>query len=371
MKKILNFTFQRANNYGAQLQAFALQEFLKNNGYDCKICDCRIDAIEEPYKIMSFKNKNIIRQLAKVFVYGFKTFKRNYNFKKFRRNYLNLTDSIYKTSDLNNIKYKADAYIVGSDQVWNPNIVGELSDFYTLNFNNNIKKISYAASIGDIRYVENQEIEFTQKLAHIDYISVREKDAAEILKKLLNREIQIVLDPTLLLDADRWIHDFKITAQEKRGDYVLFYFLGQDRWYKKTTVDYCRNKGLKAMVLPMRKEDAELGDMMSYPDMSGFLSLIYNAHYIITDSFHGMMFSIIFRKQFMICARFNDGDTISQNSRIEDFCSRINLTGRYVKSPDEIDTVFKSHLDYHTISDKLDSEINSSKDYLRVALEEI
>ena len=204
MKKILNFTFQRANNYGAQLQAFALQEFLKNNGYDCKICDCRIDAIEEPYKIMSFKNKNIIRQLAKVFVYGFKTFKRNYNFKKFRRNYLNLTDSIYKTSDLNNIKYKADAYIVGSDQVWNPNIVGELSDFYTLNFNNNIKKISYAASIGDIRYVENQEIEFTQKLAHIDYISVREKDAAEILKKLLNREIQIVLDPTLLLDVTYW-----------------------------------------------------------------------------------------------------------------------------------------------------------------------
>lgn len=380
MKKIGIVTWCKWNdNYGTILQAYALFTYIKAVGYMPQILDdAHISSSYARQKYGKIRSIDIYRKFLKKLresMFSSDIFEKNCAKRELFNSFLKRKLIHYYRQGidydhLSSIEKHFDAFICGSDQIWTPDI-NFFDPYYFLSFVTKKPQIAYAPSIGRSSYPEELIPEIKNMLKDFKHISIREKSAANYLSEAIGRDVTACVDPTLLLDADRWIHDFKITAQEKRGDYVLFYFLGQGRWYKKTTVDYCRNKGLKTMVLPMRKEDAELGDMMSYPDMSGFLSLIYNAHYIITDSFHGMMFSIIFRKQFMICARFNDGDTISQNSRIEDFCSRINLTGRYVKSPDEIDTVFKSHLDYHTISDKLDSEINSSKDYLRVALKEI
>ena len=380
MKKIGIVTWCKWNdNYGTILQAYALFTYIKELGYTPQILDdAHISSSYTLQKYGKIRSIDIYRKFLKNLkkaVLSSDIFERNCAKREIANDYLKhkLINYYKKGVDydrLSHIEKHFDAFVCGSDQIWTPDI-NFFDPYYFLSFVTKKPKIAYASSIGRGGYPEELIPEIKNMLKDFRHISVREKSAAEYLTGAIGREVIACTDPTLLLNADKWIHDFKIASAGKSGGYVLFYFLGQDRWYKKMTVDYCRNKGLKTIVLPMRKEDAGLGDMMSYPNVTEFLSLIYNAYYIITDSFHGMMFSVIFRKQFMICARFNDGDTISQNSRIEDFCSRINLTGRYVKSPDEIDTVFKSHLDYGAISDKLDSEIAGSKDYLQAALQEV
>lgn len=380
MKKIGIVTWCKWNdNYGTILQAYALYTYIKELGYTPQILDdAHISSSYTLQKYGKIRNIDIYRKFLrnlKRSALSSDIFEKNCAKREIINDFLKRRLINYYRKDvdynrLSRIEKHFDAFVCGSDQIWTPDI-NFFDPYYFLSFVTEKPKIAYAPSIGRDGYPEELIPEIKDILKDFRHISVREKSAAEYLTRAIDRDIIACTDPTLLLDADKWVHDFKIASLQKSGGYVLFYFLGQDRWYKKTTVDYCRNRGLKTVVLPMRKEDVGLGDMTSYPNVTEFLSLIYNADYIITDSFHGMMFSIIFRKQFMICARFNDGDTISQNSRIEDFCSRINLTGRYVKSPDEIDTVFRSHLDYGAISGRLDSEIDNSKDYLQTALQEV
>ena len=151
MKKIEIVTFNRAHNYGALLQLFALQKKLINN-YNVEALDYRCEKIESGYKKISLKNKKLIgkiKSIAKYLIFNKKINEKYKSFNNFIDNKLKLSDSIYSEKEIAMKCKNVDVFITGSDQVWNKNIVGELSNIYTLNFEYpNAKKISYAASVG-------------------------------------------------------------------------------------------------------------------------------------------------------------------------------------------------------------------------------
>lgn len=367
MKKILNFTFQRADNYGAQLQAFALQQFLENNGYECKICDCRISEIEEPYKVVSFKDKNplkLIKQIGKLIVYGYSTYRRKLSFNKFRDEYLNLTESVYNVNDLKNIKFKPDVCITGSDQVWNQNIVGELSDFYALNFDSDAKKVSYAASVGDIAYIDSKKDEFINKLSKIDSMSVREKDATEVLSKLLNKQIQNVIDPTLLLTSSEW--NDKLSQLNDKEEYIFTYYVSSEPEYFDIVNYFSKLENKKVVHCSKKKSEYKCNSKSIY-DLGPmeFVNYIKNSSKVVTTSFHATVFSIVYHKEFFVVLNKHTG------SRIKTLLGIVGLEDRIVYNVEDLKSKLENSkkIDWEIVDKKILEERKKSAEWLISVIE--
>ena len=199
MKKIGITTFQGAYNYGAILQAYALQKTLSDIGNDVKIINYYNENIYDQYRTFRKKHHGLSSAI-KIFIYDVYLWsiksRRNKNFKKFISDNINLTDKKYEKAEIEKMAF--DVIVTGSDQVWNKNITSGLDDIYTLNIENSAKKISYAASIGDNKILEDNKSEYKEKLQKLDLISVRETSTKPILEKVINRKVDVVLDPTLL-----------------------------------------------------------------------------------------------------------------------------------------------------------------------------
>lgn len=223
MKKVAILTINDDYNYGNRLQNYALQEFLKMNN----IIPETINNQENLY------NRNYIRRLKRFAGIVYKKFisknnlhKRYINFLKFNRrikysNYLIDTKHIPK-----NINKKYDYFITGSDQVWNPNF-DRLSNVDLLEFAENNKKISFSASFAVSELPKEYEEKAKKELKTFKAISVRENTAKEIVQKLTNRnDIEVLLDPTMLLDIEKWDMVIKKPKQLETDKYILNYFLG-------------------------------------------------------------------------------------------------------------------------------------------------
>ena len=303
MKKIRITTFHRAHNYGAILQAYALQKFLEeNNEADVKFINYENEKIEKQYRVFKFFGRNPIK-LAKQLVENILYFRKNlirYNeFNKFSNNKLKVTKRVYKKAD--EIEENANVYITGSDQVWNPKIVGELSDVYTLNFaKEGTKKISYAASVGDANEIKKNEKIFKEKLSGFNEISVREEDAKTELEKIIDKQIEVVLDPTMLITKEEWQAEIK-NEKKIEQKYILAYVVQEDKEFVKI-VNYLSEKtGLK--VIHFSNKNLGINNVLKSAYTDGplkFLKYIKDAEYIVGTSFHATVFSIIFNKKFFV-----------------------------------------------------------------------
>ena len=194
MKKIGIVTFHRPYNYGADLQAYALQKKLQTMGYDVKIIDYRNKNIEETTKVVktNFKGMNL-KQIVKTCIanVGFlnKNILRKREFKKFQEQNYELSNIYKSKNELEEGKEVFDIYISGSDQIWNPEITKGIDDVYTLNLDiKNIKRISYASSLGNVK-LDSCKKELISRLKKYDFLSVREKAAQELLKEEINKKI--------------------------------------------------------------------------------------------------------------------------------------------------------------------------------------
>ena len=248
MKKIGILTFHRAENYGAVLQAYALQEKLSKDAMPAEFIDYRNENIEAPYKFFYIKGKSIkgkIKTIISDFMFLTRNLKRKKAFTEFYNKNIKMSESFSKVEEF---KDNYDLYITGSDQVWNSSIVGELSDVYTLNFKTekDSKKISYAASIGNSFIEENQKEIYKKKISKIDAISVREEEAKKALNSIIDNKIEVVLDPTLLLTKEDWIKEVKncININEK---YILAYVITPDEEYLKIVNLLSEKTGLKVV----------------------------------------------------------------------------------------------------------------------------
>lgn len=358
--KIGILTFHCAHNYGAILQCYALQEILKNMGHEVKIIDYRPSFLIRPYKVFyirRFISKNPIKMLTKCIRELLILNIRRKRYKVFIHSItkmLNLSEPVKNK----NIPSNFEVYIMGSDQIWNPRISRGFDNIYFgfLPFEKkNRKYISYAASMESSCLTSEQSTYYSKALNNFDSISVREKNLADLLQPLTKLTIHIVLDPTLLANSVIW--DNIIKAPTKKNRYVLIYQIREN----DNTLHIAKHIAaqLQAEVItlcsfPTRKKQTKTIQDASPEE---FLGWIKYASCIITTSFHGTAFSIIFRKPFY-CLKLNDGN----DNRTTSLLKQIGLMDRLIEK--ESLPIF-SEIDYRQSVNKLEELRQNSHNYLK------
>lgn len=358
-------------NYGGILQAYALQEILRRMGHDAETVHLMLYADDKitVRKVISYIKRNVQKyifgkNISTSFVIGIS--KKEYNRRSvniwpFVQKYIKLTDTIESISELGTLSSKKyDAIIVGSDQVWVP---GNMPTFL-LDFTEgwDIRRISYAASFGHSEWrMGNEKTLLCSKYAKLfDAISVREESGVELCKEHLGVEATHVLDPTLLLDSKDYLSIIK--EENNIGKTVFSYILDSDEQKKKIVsfiADY-----LGAEVISTLNTNTGINDKKYIqPSIDKWISGIAMADFVITDSFHGTVFSIIFRKQFAVMGNPTRGLT-----RIYSLLSQFGLEERFISQDIQISNLLHNRINYEKVEPKLEEYRRKSIAFLKEAL---
>lgn len=337
--KVACLTFHDSSNYGAVLQAYALQYKLSKLGYNYSIINY---SNAEKFKHDSLLKKNkeldIFHYFYKLLSFPYNLYKKN-KFLKFSDKFLNITKKHNKFSELQCLSKEYDFIICGSDQVWNAEMV-RFDQAYFLKFvDEKKKKIAYAASFGKAILNRESSEFYYRMLQDFDKISVREKNGEYIVKKIANKNAKVVLDPTLLLGISEWKNI--AIMPEYNIPYILVYVLRHDPLILNF-INLLKNKtGMKLVyisrgLVPMVREGAT-----SIPSPEEWVGLFLKASFVVTNSFHGTAFSVNFNRPFFTFINGNPKD--GTNSRIVDFLDLVGLRYRLnmdldsnldLKSPD-------------------------------------
>ena len=345
------------NNYGAMLQAYALRKSIERLGYSARVINYL-----SPYPISKIK---------KICSLGFY---------KFREKFHRMTSVCVTDGDLINLNKRFDTFVVGSDQLWNYNYIVEIFKDrfarYFLDFVIPSKNIlAYAPSFAiDSWNGTTEEIrEAREALKRFSAVSVREKDGVKICKNVFDVEATCVLDPTLLLGEEDYqeIIDSDI-LDDCKEKYVAFYVLDDGtegcvpingavrRIIERTKGVLLNVKGAKKKVL---SEDRSV-----FHSVPAWLNYIKNSEFIITDSYHGTIFAILFKKQFIVIARNYAG-----NNRLDSLLSILNIQNRFYGSIDDVhDVDFLDHpIDYDAVYEILEAEREKSLKFLAAGLHKV
>lgn len=366
MKKIGIITFHHAHNYGAVLQAYALQCEIEKLGYDVNIIDYRNKNIEKSYKLIKL-SKNPIKCVKTIFEslkYYKKNKKRYEIFEKFINKELKLTKKFKNIKKLKKNYVDMDCYITGSDQVWNWKIVGELSDAYTLNFGNKkANRISYAASIGNSKIEDKYKKQFEQKITNINYISVREEDAKKELEKIINKSIEVVLDPTLLLTKSDWDKETQ-SMKASNEKYILAYVVQNNDEYVKIVNEISNRTGLKVIHFGCKNPGYKNVLKSAYTEgPMEFINYIKNAEYVVATSFHAAVFSIIFHKKFFIIPHKKTG------GRITNLLDKLGIKDRTFNTLEDFENInYNFETNWEGVDQKLEEERKKSLNWLESAI---
>lgn len=351
-KKIGIITFQRAHNYGAILQCYALQEYLKTLHYDVAIIDYIPQWMKEGYSYKNYKLYNIShpRFALKNIFYFNRRFKRYMAFDKFINKHLMLSSA----QALNNLEKDFDIIIIGSDQVWNP-IETKGYDYYywgCFKCNKHPKIIAYAVSMGG-SYKNADWKKINSYLDNFDNIGVRENYLSIAIEKHCKRKVTWVIDPTLLVSNTFWAS--KIAPINIQKPYLFFYQARNNRKAIQYAKEIARRMNLEFICLSayiLSHNSKSVVDV----DPFNFLGLIKNASYVITSSFHGTVFCIQFKKDF-ITLKLEDGE----DGRSESLLRLIGLGNRLVKL---YDVSKLDKIEWDSVYFDLNKFINKSKKFL-------
>lgn len=350
MKKISILTFSLGDNYGAALQAYSLGEVLRRKG----------NKVTYIYLTWSTWRYKILSMVTPI----------HYKFNRFRSKYLRYFSKKCKSfADLRALTDNPDdLYIVGSDQVWNPDITKDKSLFYFFNFlPNNIKRASYAASFGvsEWKYAEQTDT-IRDLLKKFSVVSVREESGIKICKETFDiPDVSKVLDPTLLLG------DFKslIKPTKHRGKIISFLFHpSRDSYNLLEQLNNKMKKDVLIMDLPRMRFDLrqfKYGvSMFNSPE--DWVSNISSAAFIVTDSYHCLVFSLIFRRQFVFIAT-----NTSLLGRITTLLEPLGLSNRIYDSPECVfkNSIWQQEINYDYVHSRLDQMRSSSMSVLDKILE--
>lgn len=383
MKKIGIITYFYYYNYGTMLQGYALQKVMEREGkgeYSSEIIDCRfgekdlsfwyyfkirvrrffIYFTEIKRVIATFKKRDLTN--AK---YREENNQKRQRFDDFVKQFCSMSEVTYKqSSDLYPQPPIYDVYVTGSDQTWSPKV--GLRDSLFLGFAPKDKvKAAYAPSIGVAAYSSEEEQYVREHLKEYKFVSCREKHGAEILQKLSPVNVETVLDPTLLMRADEWrAISVKPDVPEK---YILCYFIGERMYYRDFAKQLSKQMNLPLVFIPGSNTDMVSENHMVW--QSGpreFLGLIDNAEVVLTDSFHGTIFSINFGKSFYSFIK-HEGAKAMDNMRIIDILERLGQADRLLTEYSGGDIDYHP-VDYTVTSGLLQSERESSERFINKIL---
>ena len=366
-QKIGIITVHNNTNYGANLQAFASSAYLDKIGHDACIIDYTLPSHLKHTRLFPWlkcswdgePNKSISRKLklgAALVLSAPHKYGRLKNFSSFRRKYIKMSEECKSVRDV--AKLDLDTVICGSDQIWNPDITEGIAPIFFGDIDAVRKRISYAASVGKERYDASDEAKAIELINKIDYCSVREEQTAEYLSRITGREILTVCDPVFLLDKA----DYEAITHKRviKGRYILLYSVVHNAEMSAVAKKYAEKRGLPLVEICSGKDKGASHRQISSYGPIEFLSAFRYADAVITNSFHGTAFSIIFEKNFYAF------DNKHRGSRITNLLNKAGLTGRLISG--NIEKEYPD-IDYDSVKDNLLGYIDGSKSFLKRALE--
>jgi len=352
--KIGTITFHGALNFGSALQSYALQEVLKGMGHEVRIIDYRSRDYEQ-YRLFQPRHPKMTLRAMRCWR---KRLSRKTAFTEFSKKYFRLTKRPYfwkKESDMCELAELFDCFICGSDQIWNSE-AEEIDGKYFADFADRKKRVSYAASFGIEYVVDERKKEFKKYLSEMEKISVREQTGSEVVEALINQRPECHIDPTLLLSKNKW--DFIADKFKKPCEKYLFcYFLGKPTDHILNILNEYKKKNEKVNILSIWDRDDGTHNNVGPGE---FLGLIKNAELILTDSFHGTVFSIIYHKPFYTFSR--TGVKESMDTRVVSLLKLLELTDRF--EPENITLDGVEQIDFGKSKIILDREKKRAIEYI-------
>jgi len=338
-------TLQNSNNYGAMYQVYALSKYLESLGHEVFVLDYEMTR-DKPS--LAYYLRHAISVLQKVHhrkMFSLSYFKRSKQlglankrektfgeiFENFRKQYLKITNEQYDYKKLEGNCPKADAYICGSDQVWAADFLFTSPAFLLGFVPGNIRKIAYAPSFGKNQLEPYLRYTFNKFLKKFDAISVREKKGLDIVKSVAGQQAIQVLDPTLLLNKEDYVEiiDYSLVPNKP---YIFVYRLGQEEllsnWVTETINEISLTKKLPIHVVSTNSASS-FGEawVEMTPTPGQLLGLIEKSSMTLTNSFHGTVFAIILKAEFLSFARDSFED--KQNVRMTDLLSTLGIPSLY------------------------------------------
>lgn len=360
--KIGILTFHCAHNYGALLQAYALQETIKSLGYDVDIIDYQPKYITEVYKPFSKERifagnlKTIIKKLIHAILIYPLNLRRWRVFNHFIRTNLNISKEPIEI-----IYRKYNLFIIGSDQIWNYKLTNGFDKVYWGFFKtqNTAKKITYAASFGNAEKIQKETLFLEKALKNFDDISLRENEYLEFIQSIRKNKVYKVLDPTLILDNSKW-NNIAVKPNNK-NNYVLVYQVVKSFETNRIALKIANQLECDLIEIPAKITYKNLKDKYNAVNPFEFIGWIKYATCIVTTSFHGTAFSIMYKKDFYTL-NLEDG----LEKRPKDLLYSLNLSDRLINKGSYVDF---EEIDY-SLSDQLLSKLKSeSLEYLKSRIE--
>ena len=361
--KVGILTFHASHNYGSMLQAYALQKVLSNFGIENEIINFRTEIQKSliPPHISLRHPRSSLKKLIKGPQKSVSLLSKYNRFEKFLRNYLNVTRELSSAGDVAEFVKKADydAIITGSDQIWNPGC-WDFDMCYLVDFPFHGKRIAYAPSLGSNPNQISKEEEDRMRAAinRYDALSTRESKGKDCLSKITDKTINVVLDPTLLLDAKDYYEIANVDVKMPES-YIFYYTPREESGYFNKAKELSYMTGLPILVTqdyPEYMSDGIVRKLDCGP--REYLTLIKNATYTIGNSFHLLAVSLIFGKEFFLLSKGLD-------SRMLNILTPLGLQDRLIVGES---ISIKSPIEYSAVESALVSARNKSLNYLRSAL---
>ncbi len=378
MKKVGICAVYNKHNYGSMLQSLATQKAFELCGFDCEMIRYKkkkniafyIKQFPRIFNRILMNDKRLVIQKKINMLFHKEAARenniRNKAFDRFEKKYFTKLSQIYYGYE--NLKKGALNYaavISGSDQVLSPG--GLATHFYDLTFvPESIIKASYASSFG-VKKIPSYQIKRTQYyINRMNYFSVREIAGQKIVKELTNKDVPVVCDPTFLFNADQW-GEWIEKKSIVEGPYIFAYFLGPSQEHRDEATKFAKEHNIKIVTTHHMdqyvKADVNFGDIvLSDVGPEEFVNLIRGATYVITDSFHGTIFSVIHEKKFVVFNRYGKKAKISKNSRIESICSLLGLNDRRYNG--DLCSQLDKEIDYKKVRENTNKMREISFNYL-------
>ena len=350
MLRVYGITYDHTTNYGSCLQAYALQQVIRQIEIGGTLCNYQLIPIQrcEGYPLKS----SIVAK-----------FRRHYHGSRFRGfDQQNMRFArIHRLDEISLLNREADAFVCGSDVIWNRDVNRNMEQFY-LTFAQKYS-FSYAASFGKAVLSEADKKELPRLLGHLKAISVREQSAKEIIEENTGLNSEVVLDPVLLLRADEW--NRVAEAPRIRKPYIFIYATHLNDTYRGFVSRLRQQTGNRVIAATWGAENALKQGILQVQTPQRWLQLLRDAEYVITNSFHATAFSVIYHKKFYTVVHgAKDGGV---NVRMCDFLNGLGLQDRLHNSiPDMIDL---GKPDYTLVDQRLTDQREKSLSWLRQNLE--
>ena len=372
-------TLYNNGNYGASLQAYALNRVVRSLAHECVTVKYKRtfpNSSSNPNhftsKLRTVMDKPSLLLSLPALIIMKRVLKHDYQIRQGRfdefesKNIPQTSKSYIGSKDVSSIVNDYDAFICGSDNIWNRAAFDPamMLDFVPINK----LKVSYAAGFSTDTLTQSQKESMLDLIGALDAISVRESNGRDLLECLLGRKVTLSPDPTLLLTKEQWM-EVSEPVQALPKKYIFCYFMGKQRESREYALNLSKKLSLPIVTLPhirdYIKADKHFGDVRSFNIGPGeFITCVANAEYIVTDAFHGTIFAILFEKPFLSFNRFFTKVKNELNFRLVNLFNLLGIPNRVVTDNASYKRVVSETVDYASVKEKLCQLRQEANDYL-------